>query len=410
MGDIRTFPANTTLEKAHEKNPAKKKTVRIVSFLDILQSEFSSSVRFNVLTYQPEGKREGVWRPWTDADDANLRLWFQEQHDLYAPRLLDDAFKIFLRQHEFNPIKDYVDSLAWDGVHRIEYFLPSYAGCDDTPYTREVSRLCFAGGIHRLYDPGCKFDSAITLVGPQGTGKSTLVQWLALCSEWYREITTIVGVRAIEGLEGGWICEIPELAALNRNQNDVIKAFLSRNADTYRVPWDKHPVTKPRSCVFIGTTNDGTFLTDKTGGRRFLPVVCHGDARGIYAHEKVIKEEIRQCWAEARELFRQGKLSTVPPVDLLEDFRRVQESVQVDDWREGQIAEFLARKEIGEATCVIELWRDALRMPDTAVPKQSDSREIMEIAGRIPGWVRTDERAYFPRYGRQRCLRKKADC
>jgi len=48
-------------------------------------------------------------------------------------------------------------------------------GAEDTEYTRKATRITFTALIRRLYEPGCKFDTCLVLVGKQGTGKSTFL-------------------------------------------------------------------------------------------------------------------------------------------------------------------------------------------------------------------------------------------
>nr|WP_238543352.1 virulence-associated E family protein [Brevibacillus sp. BC25] len=47
-----------------------------------------------------------------------------------------------------------------------------YLGSADTPYVREVTRKMMIAAVKRLYEPGCKFDFMLVLVGPQRFGKA----------------------------------------------------------------------------------------------------------------------------------------------------------------------------------------------------------------------------------------------
>ncbi len=154
---------------------------------------------------------------------------------------------------------------------------------EDNEYTREVSRLIFAGGIHRLYSPGCKFDDVPVLIGTsQGEGKSTIVRWLAIHDDHFTEVTEIDGQKGVEQLEGAWICEIAELLALTKaKEQEAVKSYIARLKDKYRKPWGKNTDELPRRCIFIGTTNNEQFLRDKTGNRRFYPVKVNSKGQFI---------------------------------------------------------------------------------------------------------------------------------
>jgi len=57
--------------------------------------------------------------------------------------------------------------------------------------------------------------------------------------------------------------------------------------------------TYPRRSVLFGTTNEGEFLEDATGARRFNPI------RVSRADRRAIERDREQLWAEARERFEQ---------------------------------------------------------------------------------------------------------
>lgn len=382
----------------------------IDTFFTRLNEEFSGFIRYNSLAGRAEhyDSDEKVWKPWTDVQDATLRWQFQRQGLTHKENLLD-AFRLFLELHQVNPLTDLLDSLEWDGTPRIAEFLTRILKAPDTPYTREVSRLIFAGGIHRAYRPGCKFDDMPVLIGEkQGEGKTTLVRWLAMEEEFFREVTDMSGREGIETLSGAWICEVGELLAMTRvKEAEAVKSYITRREDTYRAPYDRHPQTKPRRCIFIGTTNNAQFLSDKTGNRRFYPVRCHCTGYDLFNHEEEIKLYIRQCWAEARALYLEGKLPPYASRDLLPDIREMQENAMEDDYRIGMIRSYMDRKAPGSTVCVIELWDKALGLDAKGRPGRKDSIEIMQIASRVPGWERSEKTVRTDDYGIQKVLIKR---
>lgn len=379
----------------------------IETFLALLEDHFEGVIRFNVLTGAPQIFRHGKWQRWEDADDSMVRLYFQNHYDLYHKNHLDDAMRVFLRQHQVNPLTDLIDSLQWDGVPRIEEALHHITGCDDTPYTREVSRLFFAGGIHRAYRPGCKFDDAPVLIGKQGGGKSALVRLLAMDDDYFREVKTFDGAEGVEALTGGWIIEIPEMLAAARAQEvELVKAYITRQEDTYRRPYDRYVQTLPRRCVFVGTTN-GALPGDPTGNRRFYPVYVKHSGYQLFDRIDELKPYVQQCWAEAKALFDQGELKSYASFDLLADIREEQELASEDDPRKGLIMAYCDRKAVGELVCVLELWTEALRQDASMrMPTPKDRREIAQIVSSLPGWERTGKNVRFVYYGVQKSYKK----
>ena len=383
------------------------------NFLTALEcDERFSGVRFNELTGAAEVHDDDEEpRRWTDADTARTALILESDYGLYAPGKLSDALRLLFEDRRYHPIRRSLTREIWDGVPRMETFLTRRMGCPDTPYVREVSRLIFSGGIHRLFEPGCKFDYVPVLVGPQGSGKSTIVRWLAMEDRWFTELTVMEGRESIEQLTGAWVCEIAELLALTRvKEQEAVKSFLSRQCDRYRKPYDRETTELKRQCIFIGTTNRRQFLKDRTGNRRFCPVEVCSDARALYAQEAEIRADIRQCWLEALAFYRAGRLSPVADPAALADFRAAQEEAMEEDWRVGAIERWVQLQEKDRPFCIREIAREALVYNEAEDrkrdPTPAESREIAQILDGLPCLERAG-RKVLPGYGRQITWKRK---
>ena len=307
-----------------------------------------------------------------------------------------------------HPIRERLKRITWDGTPRLEEFLPRWMRCEDTPYTREVSRLIFAGGIRRLYEPGCKFDTVPVLTGAQGSGKSTIVRWLAMEDAWFAEVTELEGRESIEQLTGAWVCEIAELLALTRvKEQEAVKSFLSRQRDRYRKPYDRELTELPRQCIFIGTTNRLQFLRDRTGNRRFCPVEVHTTGAELYAREQECRAEILQCWAEAVDKYERGSLPAVADVQLLQDFEAEQRDAMEEDWRVGAIERYVYRCPEDYYFCVRDVARNALvlGMDNPRDPTPQESREIALILDGLPMLERAG-RKELKSFGQQRVWKR----
>jgi predicted P-loop ATPase len=316
---------------------------------------------------------------------------------------------MLFKNREYNPILELIDGVQWDGENRIENCLTRWMKAEDSPYTREVSRLIFAGGINRLYNPGCKFDDVPVLVGTkQGEGKSTFIRWLAINEVWFTEIKKVDGSDSIEQLFGAWVCEIPELSAFKKADDvESIKAYVTRTKDKYRKPYDKSPVEYPRRCIFVGTTNNDRFLTDKTGNRRFYPVTARSSGYDLFDHEKECKEYIIQCWAEAKERYKKGEMPPFADYHLLKEYQAKQEEAMEDDWRVGKIVSYLDHFVPGQKLCAIRIYKECLYPDSSSAPKPYESREIGQIMAKMEGWEKCKSRFYDEKYGQQRGWEKK---
>ena len=210
-------------------------------------------------------------RVWGDGDDAALRNYLSDAYGISGKEKIADSLTEIIQKRKYHPLKEFLESLIWDGVPRVDTLLTDYLGAQDTAYTRAAIRKCLVAAVARVFRPGIKFDNMIILAGRQGLGKSTF--WNKLGLDWYSDsLSTFEGKEASELLQGYWIIEVGELAGLNRAEMNTIKGFLSKQEDIYRAPFARRTMPHPRNCILVGTTNDAEFLRDKTGNRRFWPV------------------------------------------------------------------------------------------------------------------------------------------
>ena len=370
--------------------------------------------RYNVLKASPEIHNiDGVKgvvdiHAWEDADEAESQRYIEERYHMFSDIKHKKAMLLLFRAREYNPILDIVEHLPkWDGQERIKNFLSKWMGCEDSAYTQEVSRLIFAGGINRLYDPGCKFDDVPVLIGTkQGEGKSSIIRWLAINDSYYAEVTQFEGNQAVEQLEGAWVCEISEMLALNKTQEqEAVKAFITRQIDKYRKPYARNPSNLPRRCIMIGTTNSERFLKDKTGNRRFYPVKVNMSGYNLYTVEQECRQYILDCWAEAREKFKEGRMPNFADRSLVSEYRQAQENSMEDDWRVGAIEGFLRKKSIGERVCIRMIAREALPMEGDVIkdPTKKEAHEIGLIIDKLPNWKRVNGNIWInAEYGSQK--------
>jgi putative DNA primase/helicase len=179
----------------------------------------------------------------------------------------------------------------------VDSLLIDYLGAEDSLYTRTVTRKALTACTARVFVPGIKFYYMLVLVGKQGIGKSHIISLLG--QSWYSDsLNTVQGKEAYEQLQDAWLIEMAELSAAKKAEAEAVEHFISKRDDIYRVSYG-NPVTKfPRQCVFFGTTDDNEFLRDKTGNRRFWPVVAGLCKRKKNLWDHMDQAEIDQIWVE----------------------------------------------------------------------------------------------------------------
>ena len=401
--------SNISLLAGGKSGPIQVKAT-IDNFYKLITNHYGNKLRLNEMTGKPEwwNKHRQQWLEWTDAQESECRAYFESAYGMYSQAKLSDALAIYFKDHKVNPLLDILEALQWDGKPRVEQFLHDVMKAEDNEYTRECSRLIFAGGVHRAYEPGCKFDDMIVLIGTQAAGKSTIVRWLNMDDVFFREIKTISGKEGIETIRGVWIGEVGELMAMTRvKEAEAVKVYITSQEDSYRPPYGKHVQTIPRRCVFVGTTNNPQFLTDKTGNRRFYPVKVNSFAYKLYDNEEAVKDYIRQAWAEAVHKYKEKQLQPFARKEVLDQIRQAQEMAMEDDWRIGAIEQYLddQKKRPGDTVSVIELWHRALGEPEESKPTRKDSIEITQIISNVPGWIQC-KNMISTSWGRQKGFRK----
>jgi hypothetical protein len=266
------------------------------------------------------------------SDKAVKALWLEiDQRFRFRPGLefFRDVVENRAWLNGYHPVRDYLDSLVWDGVERLDSWLIDYCGAEgDETYIRAVGRLVLVAGVRRIRSPGCKFDELLILESEQGSGKSTLLSILAGRPEWFDDNLPL-GAESkvvIEQTAGRWIIEVGELHQGRRGGRrsvEEIKAGLSRTVDRSRLAYGRITESRPRSFVAIGTSN-GVALDDPTGDRRFWPVtVTEIDLAGL-------RRDRDQLWAEAAAAESAGEPIRMDP-SLWKRAATAQESRRVDD-------------------------------------------------------------------------------
>lgn len=377
----------------------------------------------------PWRKVDGI-DPLRDVDYSGVRNYIECVYGIVSSQKVDDALALEFEKKKFHPIRDYITTQIWDGIPRIDTLLIDYFGAEDNAYTRAAIRKMLCAAVARVFEPGIKFDTALILVGEQGTYKSTFVKKLG--KDWFSDtFTTVQGKESFEQIQGAWLVEIAELSGLKKAEVETIKHYISKREDSFRPAYGRVVETYKRQCVFFGTTNNKDFLRDPTGNRRFMPV----DVRAEYATKSVAEDltdkEIDQIWAEAYQLYlAKEPLYLVGEEDMLAKIEQHKHS-EVDE-RKGIIEEYLNTKlpddwdkrdmydrkryfedplsangvNQRDFVCVAEIWCECLGKDKTEMSRYN-TREINEILRSLPEWESVASTKNFSLYGKQKYYKRK---
>lgn len=274
---------------------------------------------------------------WDDQDASQFKMILSDQlHIEFGMDQMHEAATICARERAFHPVRDYVNSIRWDGVSRVDNWLGTYCGVLDNEYTRFIGRKTLVAAIARVFRPGCKFDHVLVFEGIQGIGKSYM--WEIMASPWFTDAPLSIHDKgAVEVLQGKWVVELAEMDALSRYESQAIKGFFTRNEDRCRMAYERNAKSFPRQCIFVGSLNPEQtgWLKDRTGNRRYWPVpVTRIDLKGL-------KRDRDQLWAEALSIFEQGENIHVEDAGMrLLMSQMVDARMQEDPWF-GIVEEYL---------------------------------------------------------------------
>lgn len=213
----------------------------------------------------------------------------------------------------FNPVRNYLESLEWDGGDRIPQIQDALGTIrqPDPLYAVLIYKWLLQAVAVPHNDGTVSFENVLTLVGAQGIGKTTFFRMLVPRDhrvDWFREGVSI-DLRSNDSKRiatSAWITEIGEAESTLQRKQPALKAFLSNTNDTARVPYAIDATTKPRLTVFGATVNSMTFLNDQTGNRRWWTMPVDGmDISKVRA----LGDCIDQIWAQFKAIWDAAALN-----------------------------------------------------------------------------------------------------
>jgi predicted P-loop ATPase len=314
--------------------------------------------------------------PWRDDDDVRTAAWMQCQGIMISKEVAGHAVQTVARESPFHPIRQYLSTLVWDKIPRLDDWLTLYLSVDPSDYAKAVGARWAIGAVARIFKPGCKNDTCLVLEGPQGLLKSTALR--TLTQPWFTDEIADLGTKdAALQVRGIWLIELAELDAMGRPEASRTKAFMSRSVDRYRPPYGRHPIEVPRESVFAGTVNHDTYLKDETGGRRFWPVRC-----GTIRIDELGRDR-DQLWAEALARFRTNEPWWIDSAELSAAAAEEQQQRYDEDAWQPLIADWIEDR--GHVT-VEQVLRNCVDKPSRDW-NQSDKSRVARCLRAI-GWTR----------------------
>ena len=258
---------------ASEKKPVTSDDIKAVL------GKMGITVRLNVITGQVD--INGMPSRYSRENAPNtlptlLTDYFSRRGIRVSRQTIDDSLVLIEDENRFNPIRDMLMGSQWDGQDRITE-LGRILGIQDNPrymvYLTKWLHQCVSMALNDDREP-YGADGVFVIQGEQGTGKTLFCRTVAMKSDWFAEGVSIDldnKDSIIQGT-GVWIAELGELDSTLKREQSAFKAFLTASKDTYRQPYARVAVSRPRRASFCGTVNPKDFLNDETGSRRYWVV------------------------------------------------------------------------------------------------------------------------------------------
>ena len=243
----------------------------------------------------------GVPGQWTDAHTRRVTAWIQQSMQLpkFSGVMVQEAVLHAAEQQQRHSLRDWLETLAWDGISRLDTWLADTLGLERNPYNDAVARNWPIGMIARAMKPGCKMDNMPVLEGRTGLQKTTFLEVLG--SPWYKSLPMAFGDKDfLQAIQGAWLVEIPDMTGFSRREHSHILATITIRTDTYRASYGRFVEEHPRVAVFAATSETDEYLIDTRGKRRYWPLRCE------CIDIDTLRAQREQIFAEAMVQYNKG--------------------------------------------------------------------------------------------------------
>jgi len=312
------------------------------------------------------------WLAFKDHHAVELRLTLERLGFKPVGReLIRDVVDYISQMQPVDSAQVWLNGLKWDGVNRVDGFYARYFGVPIGPYACAVSRYIWTAMAGRVMVPGVKADMVPILTGEQGQRKSSGIEAMAPF-DTFREMNFHQNEDARARLMRGCLMvELGELSGLKTKAIEEIKAWTARRKEDWVPKYKEFSTTLLRRCAFQGTTNEGQFLDDPTGERRWLPM-----ASGVVDVEGIARDR-DQLWAEGRVLFEEGGVAWREAETLAKGEHG---GYRVQDTWEDTIEKWLATPELdgslpgAEGFSTHQVLTEALNFREHAIKRTDEMR------------------------------------
>lgn len=219
-------------------------------------------------------------------------------------RVNERSLKTYLKSHfvkRYNPIKDYLQNLQYNGKSNIRQFCSYVQTDDDELFFHHMKKWAVRAVKTVMHENQINKHCIVLANGDQNAGKSTFLEYL--CPEVLRPYYyTNIGVSKDDQIKlcKAFIINIEELDVMGGKDINSIKALISQKYVNERLPYADKSTLMYRIASMVASTNRVEILTDETGNVRWIVFEVLGQINWDYSKEFNIDD----FWAEAFHIYK----------------------------------------------------------------------------------------------------------
>lgn len=281
--------------------------------VEVMIKHYGITLRYNLMAHRPE-----IICPQVKGEGNNQNASYGvivslvKLNGLDCLGVIENYVNVLTNKNKYHPVKDWINESdeTWDGIDRVKELVNAVELADDFSvdkfelYLRKWLLSCYAA----LFCENYRGRGVLTFQGRQYQGKSAFFKLLMKkeCErEWFTEGLTLdpKNKDSVALAISHWVSELGELeGTFKRSDVSSLKAFLTKESDVIRMPYDRREEMYPRRSVFCASVNDHLFLTDDTGSSRFWVVPIN------FIHLSRLETfNAKQLWLQVREWYKIGE-------------------------------------------------------------------------------------------------------
>lgn len=377
------------LEQMAIKNAFKKKLEPTSTKQTVLQITIEAlkdlyDFRHDVIKDNIEYKKKScdTWKQLTDESISSIRIELDAHGIKTSIRNIDDLLKSTCLSPDFNVFEDYFENSTWDGTDYITQIAETIpVAKEDEERRNKYIKYWMIGSVAQAIDKGSN-QLCVVFTGPQSQGKTT---WIKNINPFgrpyhYSGYLNPHDKDSCFSVVSNFIVNLDELESTVKKEWSFIKSLITTESFNIRSPFARRAQVHPRRASFAGSINEGHFLGDLTGNRRWA-VIEPTDKLNFNFDADVLKG----AWAQAYALLISGE----------KYWYEYEESASITSYNEKFASEcpeedllrgkYVTDKELIDAIEAINDDNTTLRVVQSNIELMTTTKVLMSIQGEYKG-------------------------